>query len=221
MSIFESIYSPQDQLVLGQTPCLMAPIIGTLPPLEVGKKRFIIAEDGFYIEGKTHGIHVLLKYADVPARLPYGRVKTHITFAFGKIPFNLINAFMTGAVNACPNEHAAVICINEQRNGYKVVTPTVESASAGHITYRTNDIDYDDIVLDIHSHGQGKAYFSPVDDLSDTHIRLSSVFGRCQRIDTMTVCTRISIHGHRIFFKGLPWENGLLESATGQWNFAA
>lgn len=193
---------PRDRAVCGLTPTLMAPRFGELAPVPVGQYRFVAAANGLFLQARSKAMAVTLRVGDT-VRLPYGEMQESVELYGGPVPGELAREMMGRAVSSCPNEWAGVVVYEPGSGKYRLIEPEVESVSGAHVRYRTDAIDPECVVLDVHSHGDGRAFFSSVDDKSDQYgLYIASVLGHCERTDTITVCTRIVVNG--IFYE-VPW----------------
>lgn len=168
--------SALDRAIQGSCPTLMAPHQGELEPLVAGK-RLIIAADGLYLEVRSAALHACQRVAAFTS--PYGSVEPFLRLSNGPVPPDLLREAVQAA-GATRNEVAFGIVAGEEQ-GYRLVAPEVASASASHITY-ADTLPDDRLVIDLHSHGEGRGFFSRTDDASDLarpgpYIAL--VVGRC------------------------------------------
>jgi PRTRC genetic system protein A len=168
--------SPLDAAIQSSCPTVLAPHQGELPPLRAGK-RLILAADGLYLEVRSTSLHVLQRIAVL--QTPYGTVAPFVRLACGPIPRDLLRRATEAA--AATRVEVAFAIVADGQGGYALVQPEVHSASASHITY-ADALPDDLLVLDIHSHGEGAAFFSSTDNASDLarpgpYIAL--VIGRC------------------------------------------
>ncbi|MEE4377378.1 MAG: PRTRC system protein A [Candidatus Competibacteraceae bacterium] len=201
--MLDYLSDPRDRVLLNATPCLMAPRFGQLPPVAVGTHRFVAAASGLFVQARTRALAVTLKVADtIP--LPYGDLQESVTLAGGRLPLALYARMRAAALAAVPLEWAAAVVYDHDAATYRLVEPVVESVSRGHIRYSTASLPDDDLVLDIHSHGHGQAYFSATDDVSDRKggTYIACVLGCCGAASTVEVVTRLVVKG--IFFP-VPW----------------
>lgn len=198
---------PRDRILLAQTPSLMAPRFGELPPIEVGQRRFVVGADGLYVQARSRSLNVSLRLSETPA-MPYGSVAEYVEMAGGLIPASIRDDLFAEAVRHCPDEWASVVVFDHDAECYRRVQPTVESVSSGHISYQTADYDDDDLCLDVHTHARGAAYFSTTDNVSDSQhaLHLSVVIGRCDSRETIEIKTRICVYGQFINVQWEPWE---------------
>lgn len=168
--------SPLDAAIQSSCPTALAPHHGELSPLLAGK-RLILAADGLYLEVRSTALHALQRIAVL--QTPYGTVEPFLRLASGPIPRGLLRRATEAA--AATRDEVAFAIVADGQGGYALVQPEVHSASASHITY-ADALPDDLLVLDIHSHGEGRAFFSSTDNASDLarpgpYIAL--VIGRC------------------------------------------
>lgn len=169
--------SPRDTALQASLPALCVPHDSGLPPLEAGQRRLLLASDGVYLQARS--LVMLASVRIAQATLPYGPHAQSVVLTNGQIPAALI-AQAAQAARATPEKEIAAAVVWED-GAYRLVFPEVISADAGHISYR-DQLDDSHLVLDLHSHGGGSAYFSPQDDESDRSRPgpyIAGVFGRC------------------------------------------
>lgn len=196
---------PRDLAVCAVTPTLMAPRYGTLPPVAVGQYRFVVASNGVFVQARSRAVDVCLRIGNANG-LPYGAVEEYVRLAGGPIPRELGEQMMARAIAATPNEWAGIIVYDALEQAYRLTEPPVSSVSPGHITYATSGYDDELLVLDIHSHGTGHAFFSGTDNRSDNHgVYLASVLGCCKDMNEIEVKTRIVVHGIHYNVGWTPW----------------
>lgn len=198
--MIEYLSDPRDQAVLASAPTLMQPRYGELPPCPVQTHRYVAAQDGLYLQARTAGLDLCLRVAPVEqGPLPYGSLREHVRLAGGRIPWPLYQTICREAARAAPAEWACLV-LHDPEQGYRLHIPRVASRSAGHIRYLTGDYDPDQVVIDLHTHGLGDAFFSATDDADDRAggIYLSVVLGRCVAGSPPMQVTRVVAHGHLI-----------------------
>lgn len=187
----------RDRIVFGETPALMQPLFGDkLPPPEFGKHRFVVGDDGVYLEALNSVIAVRQRVANANVRLPYGKVDhCGIQLLNGKIPFAILGEALMKAHTACPNEWAGWVVWDRNCHVYRLFEPAVLSGSCGHISYRNTLPDGVDLVIDLHSHGLFEAFVSETDDQSDLDgFYLAGVLSHYSATPS-SVC-RLVINGH-------------------------
>lgn len=186
----------RDFALLGATPALMQPRFGTLPPLQEGY-RYIVGRDGLFVEARKPSLHALCCVAPTASALPYGTVEPFVRLPGDGLPDRLMADALARAGARAPQEWAGLL-VHDEQSGYRLVEPGVTSRSAGHVSYDARDVEDDTVVADLHSHGDGDAYFSATDDEDDT-IRggfyLALVLGQV-RGPRPSIAMRLVIHGH-------------------------
>jgi PRTRC genetic system protein A len=176
LTVTTSELSPLDACLQASCPTVMAPHQGALPELSAGK-RLVMAADGLYLEVRSESLHALQRLIAVPT--PYGPIEPFLRLSNGPIPTALLRR-ATDAAAATPNEVAFCI-VSEGQGTYRLIEPTVHSSSLGHITY-ADTVDDNALVIDLHSHGDLRAFFSAQDDRSDLARPgpyIAIVIGRC------------------------------------------
>jgi PRTRC genetic system protein A len=206
-SALASVYpDPRDQAILGQSPLLAQPRFGTLPELEVGAHRYLAAEDGLYLQARTHALNVCVRVSISTYPLPFGPCEEAIHLSGGLIPDSLIRDVFNRAVIASPKEYACLIMTTPVSSVYRLLEPTVFSHGVGHIDYDNRHHDPLNVALDLHTHGEGHAFFSATDDRDDlSGVHLSTVLGYCQSADTIQAITRVCIYGKFFLLNWNPW----------------
>lgn len=152
----------RDAILYATCPLVPAPTLAPFEPLGAPGKRLIAARDGMYLEARSHALHCLQRVAEFPT--PYGLVSPFLRLLAGPVPAAMIREIARQSLSASPFEIAFII--HREAEQYVLHTPQPISASAGHVTY-ADERDPDRLVLDIHSHGAGRAFFSVTDDQSD------------------------------------------------------
>jgi len=202
-ALYDSL-SPRDAVLLATSPTLMMPRFGTLPAIGIGERRFIAGQDGWYLEARTPAVRACVLVAESPRALPYGPVTPYVELTGGLLPMSLYAQFAAAACARSPSEWACGVVYDPAQQQYRTVIPEVVSASAGHISYRSPESWSDNLVLDIHSHGEGKAFFSATDDASDCHgVYIATVLGKCRSVRTVESVSRLVIDGYTF---ALDWQ---------------
>lgn len=187
---------PRDRVLIGATPVLPMPRFGTLEPPHDGQHRFLVGCDGLYMQARSKGIDATVLVCPSPFPLPYGEVTAAVIFRAGMPPSDLFALAQRQARQSAPNEWAGVVVHGEQGQ-YKLLEPETFRVSPSTVQYLARVFDTNSVVLDLHSHGDGDAYFSPTDDASDLDggIFVAAVIGRCRsaRPDWKA---RLVVNGH-------------------------
>lgn len=156
--------SPIDAAIQAACPIIPAPHHGELPELIGFGKRLIACSNGLLLEARSPALHLRLQVQAFDVALPYGTVAEFVRPANGPIPAALFHEFLNMAISARPSETAAIILT--RGTGYVLEQPKITAATAGSVSY-IDELDDDRIVIDMHSHGMGEAFFSSTDDQSD------------------------------------------------------
>jgi PRTRC genetic system protein A len=112
---------------------------------------------------------------------PYGTVEEKVEFAFGRLGSALqeLQAFAAEARAALPNEYAAWIIWDAQKQKLQYRPLPATSATPGSITFdRPALAEHESLAIDLHSHGDSAAFFSATDDADDAgEVKIAGVFG--------------------------------------------
>ena len=197
--------TPADQLqmdmaLLAAAPVAAVPRYAPFHPLQDNGHRFLLAEDGLYLEVRRpwlHFIHQLAKHTAVA--IPYGPMKAKCELGFGTIGSALpqMKEFAVKAKADLPVEAAASLLWNHAAKAWRIVYPDIiGEASAGRIQYHQVEHGPDEsLAIDLHSHGHLDAFFSTTDDADDRGaVKISAVFGNLGT-DTSTVAFRLCVLG--------------------------
>lgn len=185
----------RDFALLGSTPALMQPRFGALSPLVAGH-RYLVGRGGLYVEARSAVMHAVSCVAPSPVALPFGEVTPFLKLPEGGLPRGLIADAVVRARACVPDEWAGVIVYDG--SGYRMLEPEVLSRSAGHVSYERSGIEEATVVVDLHSHGAGAAFFSAQDDEDDTErggFYLALVLGEVTAAQ-VSVAARLVVHGH-------------------------
>ncbi len=197
---FDYLADPRDRAVFSAAPTLMQPSREPLPPCPYNTHRYVVARDGLYLQARTRSLSLCKRIATVTGgTLPYGALSEHVHLAGGRIPRALQQSIVEKARAALPNEWACLV-LYDPAAGYRLHEPTAEARSAGHIRYQTAGVDFEQVVVDLHTHGYGAAFFSSVDDEDDRArggIHISVVLGDCNQ-EHPAQKMRLVVHGHLI-----------------------
>lgn len=169
---------------------------GPLPPLPESRMRYVLAANGLFVQARTRTLEVSIRLTALPPGLPYGEVGEGIRLRHGPVPHALWVEMKRRAVTACPNEWSGYVLVEEGR--YRLIEPTVHRRSATHIIATPLPESYRDaLVMHVHSHGAGAAFFSAQDDAADQTagdgVYIAGVLGRCIDVTQVTVTQRLVV----------------------------
>ncbi len=171
----------RDQIILQHAPLIACPKHGSsMPHMNEPAHRFIAAEDGLWLEVMRSWLHLRYPIATAEIPLPYGRMEAHIEYPFDAVQIEAFTRmFIQDARDALPNEAAACVIWNDTtcETEYRLLDP--EQASPGAIRYHRPVLaDHEALAIDLHSHGDLPAFWSPTDDEDDTgEVKLAIVVG--------------------------------------------
>lgn len=186
----------RDVLLLQVTPIVVAPLFGPpLAPLKGSSHRFIVAQNGMWLELVRPWVRVVTKISEAAAiKLPAGTASEVLEFP-RKIPLGLLNDFVHRAKAQAHLEQAAFMTLDPE-GAWSIVDVGIISNGAGHIKYRCPRLPAEhEMAIDLHSHALYPAMFSSDDDEDDNEmVKISIVIGNCDR-DTPTIATRLCVLG--------------------------
>lgn len=175
-----------EKAIAANFPVIAAPQSGSIEVPKQFGTRYIVAKQSLLCE-----IHTPWLYFRAPvARLaqvnqtPYGEVGLHILVQFkcNPLPMQVWKEFIAQARNDCPNEAAALAVWNHTTGAWRLAARQATLVTPGRIDYVEPEIGEDElVVVDMHSHGAGAAYFSSRDDVDDFGgIKIAVVWGKVQ-----------------------------------------
>lgn len=172
-----------------------------LPPTRPGIS-WIWAANGIFKRGidATHDVLICVQ----PLRSTPGLVQLipHVRFSGvgGRIPGGLLTALLeharqagsAGTISRPIEQQYFITYRQEMPQPFRLSVPPQDATS-----YK---VSYDlsargQILIDIHSHHQMRAYFSSTDDQDDQGLSISAVVG--QIFDRPEICLRANVYGHR------------------------
>lgn len=172
----------RDQIILDHAPLIAVPRYRTnLPAIGDHSHRFLAAEDGLWLDVRRPWLVLRHPVAVSEIPLPYGPIAGQFReFAFeDNAIYAIILMFITDARDALPNEAAgwAVWNATDKRLHYR--TLEADRATPGGITYQRPVLaPHESLAIDLHSHGEGAAFWSATDDEDDTgEVKLAVVVG--------------------------------------------
>lgn len=178
---------PLDSALQSTLPTVMVPKFGQFDRLDQPGNRILAGCNGFWIEVCRPGIYGRAHLANSGnVALPYGEVTPALELGFRGLGKHLAT-FLEMAKQACPKEVGMALVWDEAREAVYPVPLKAISSSEGHIHYHYPDLsDGQHVVLDIHSHGKAKAYFSRTDNKDDRgDIKIAVVVGNVNHQPTV------------------------------------
>lgn len=188
---------PRDVVLQSVAPTVMVPLHGALEPLQRPGHRFLAAGNGEWLEVRRSWLHARTQILPAtPVAKPYGCLSDLIEWRIPAVPVKLFELFAAMARTACPNEAAAWIAWSENTGAFSLKPVGVRSATSGSIHFDRPRLEDDEhLVVDLHSHGNGGAYFSATDNEDDRgEVKISVVLGHCDK-DAFSTAMRLCLLG--------------------------
>ncbi len=174
----------KDILLQNHLPTLMVPQFESLPELQKNRSRLLIADDGLWIEAKTAWGVLIKRIFESPRPLPYGSVEEKTALLSGAIPIRFLERFVAQA-NESGQEglETAAWIIWSADEGWQYLELDLLVQNVGSVMFRWPELAPEtSLVLDMHSHGRGPAFFSETDNRSDQGTaHFSLVIGNCAK----------------------------------------
>lgn len=189
-----------DAALLAAAPVAVVPAHSTFFPLRESGHRFLLAADGIYLEARRPWLHFIHRLAPISGvRIPYGPLTPTVEFAFGRLGAAMpqLQDFALHASAAAPIEAAGSVIWNSATDVWRIAYPDlVGQASANHIEFKQVELAEDEhLIIDLHSHGNTAAFFSPTDNHDDAgSVKISGVYGNLDQTEP-TVAFRICVLG--------------------------
>jgi len=206
--------SKSDQALATSVPVYPAASDGTLPDLKRGQYCYVVGANGLFAVGRGAGFMAVVPVTtDDEVYIPFGQMTPGVHYDGQPLDSELIRQAAVAARKVLDKEWSAVILTDPDTGEYRLHEGAYPYHDNGNVSVATQSYDptgnEDDLVVNLHSHGRGKPYFSVVDDASDSRgIHISVVFGYCHDWKQLTLCTRLSVCGHTMALAGLPqWTN--------------
>ena len=172
-----------DQAILQAFPLLAASSTGDAAPATQDGMRYVVGKSGIWREINLPWVRARHQVAHAMIDLPYGETFDMIEFRCGPVPREAIRQFAEEARQAAPTEIAAAFLWNKETGQWRYARREAISSSADHIEYREVKVLEDEhLVVDVHSHGKTRAFFSAEDNRDDRGtMRVSLVLGELDR----------------------------------------
>lgn len=172
--------NPHDHILQQACPTVMVPRFEQMPVLDDNGHRFLVSENGLWLEVKRPWLHLTWPLAEqVKVAMPYGKLLPSLSLAFTQLPGDLITRFINDARMTLPNEFAAWITWDDLTGEFRYHTLQSAIATTAYLRLERPALaENEHLVVDIHSHGHLPAFFSPTDDRDDAgEVKLSVVIG--------------------------------------------
>jgi PRTRC genetic system protein A len=142
--------------------------------------RFVLARQGLFREVTSSWMTCRHQISMSTLTLPFGPASASLKLKCSLPPHDVWKDFVLEARADLPNEAAAQLVWNEVSDTWRCAMRGSSHASPGRIDYLNPVLDDDEVaVIDVHSHGEGRAFFSRTDDIDDRgSFKIAAVFGR-------------------------------------------
>lgn len=178
-------------------PVVAAPKFSPLAAATDFGHRVVVAQDGLWLDVRQPWIRATVQIAESAWSTPYGVVKPAIDLLCDREHLaGMFSRFLGEADARCPVEHAAWVSVDDN---YQLAYHEVEvlAASRGSISYRRPSTPGRHPFLDLHSHGEGRPFFSATDNRDDVNeMKLAIVVGDLGRANhSASFCARLCLAG--------------------------
>lgn len=194
-------------------PTVMAPSREPVEPMTRPGERLLVGSNGVFLEVLRPWVHVVRRAArfEAPTPIPYGAVAEVTQMLCDPVPPALIADFLAMARVAVHVEVGAWIVWNERTGQHRMVPLPALSHGPSHLHYERPALDDGDwVVVDCHSHGRSRAFFSRTDNEDDKFdVKLALVLGHCHRVPSTAL--RLCVKGIVEQFDHIPasWRQAL------------
>lgn len=147
---------------------------------------YILAGNGLFIRARNNHIGAQICIAPVEVR-GLAPLEERVDLLHGIIPRRLLDMALSLCEVAAPQEQ--YVAITWENNEFRIKAPSQERTGAK-IKYST----LENVVLDIHSHGRMRAFFSGEDDKDDQGLGLHAVIGHVE--SEPEALLRVSVYGY-------------------------
>lgn len=171
-----------DAVLQAVTPTVMVPKFEPMVWLNSPGHRFLMADDGLWLEVWRPWLHLVWPLAKQPlVAMPYGSLSKKCEIAKGILPSQLINRFVEASQAKADVEQAAWVLWDEIAQQYRYQDLHILRAGKAHVQYERPVLeDHEHLAVDMHSHARFDAGFSSQDDKDDKgEVKFSFVVGNC------------------------------------------
>lgn len=172
--------SDLDAFISTTYPLVPAPTHQELVAHDVNGIRYLVAANGLWRELQWPWLHATYPLlTDKSVSLPYGALHEQVHFKCPAPQPALWTAFIKDAKAAMPHEAAGALIWNALTSEWRYEKRQTLSARGDFIQYAEVQLGEDEhLVVDIHSHGVHKPFFSSIDDQDDKgSVKVSVVVG--------------------------------------------
>lgn len=181
-----------DAMVMANFPVTVAKHSQPIEEPAAFGQRFIVGQQGLYREISTPWLLSRALIANTQMPTPYGAVEECAVLKCGSPPADLWRGFIQHAKKVAPVECAGLMIWNAQTLRWRLAIREAIYATSSRVDYMEPELQEDELaVVDVHSHGLHRAYFSSLDNRDDIgSIKVSAVIGRLD-LETQEVAIRL------------------------------
>ena len=169
-----------------------------LPPNSALAYQYVLAAAGVYLRAENRFFDVLLPLARCPVR-GLAPLKPHFRLKVPRLPGRLLAAVLADARQARrPDNGPPVIGLNEALYHFhhdgavvRVTKPPQRATAASVAGVESNT---PNVILDLHSHGAMRAFWSATDDADEQGFRAYGVIGRLD--ERPEIRLRLGVYGN-------------------------
>jgi PRTRC genetic system protein A len=162
---------------------------GTLPETSHCLYAYVLAGNGVFLKAKREGLDVLMPVASLnivglPTLLPY----VHLSCS---VPKNLLLTALELARQSFPNE---ILFWFNLGDCWSMDVPQQWTRLSGVMPLDSMDAKGTRALIDLHSHGALRPFFSATDNRDEQGFRIYAVLGDVNR--KPTICARVGVYSH-------------------------
>lgn len=208
---------PLDLAVLSAVPLIPVPPSGRSPAIDALRSAreghgLIIGRDGPMLIMRRAWLELDMTLSeDFGIHLPYGSIgHDRLSLRCGYIPGVFLQEIVRLFRAALPNETAIFVIWNEETGTFSLREPEILEASPASLSYRPPVLAPNEhLIVDAHSHGRMKAFFSGTDDKDDQHTtKIAMVIGELGDMAVPSIRFRLCACGHFLPLAYSPFGRG-------------
>ncbi len=164
-----------------------------LPPFPNCFYQTIQAANGTYIRAHSDVMQVMIKTGPPDRRLKrLADVEPYTRFLLPRVPLDYLRAIILSARAALPFEKLWHFLYNAPDRKWRVGLPEQKVTPSS-----VDAVDTPGSIIDLHSHGANKVFWSSTDTADETGLRFYVVIGDLtQDTNTASIRARVGVYGH-------------------------
>ena len=162
---------------------------GTLPETSHCLYAYVLAGNGVFLKAKREGLDVLMPVSSInivglPTLVPYVNLSS-------RVPRNLLLMALGLSRQSFPNE---ILFWFNLDDCWRMDVPRQCTRPAGVMPLDNTDARGTSALIDLHSHGALRPFFSTIDNKDEQGFRIYAVLGEVNR--KPTICVRVGVYSH-------------------------